>query len=260
MTETPAEVATQNSHVAVLAPKPPPAPRAKGIDISSWQHPGGKPIDWHAVKADGVDFVMIKASQGTNYVNPYFAEDCHAAHLAGLIVGGYHFYEQGENVVEQADTFVNACIGHTLELGPWIDWEPNAMPDYQVQGDYDALRLKITETRGPTGLYCDLYWIAIFRRLNLVIPKLWLGEWTAITDTQGVSIIQRPVGPVKGIVGPVDIDELLSVRGVSLPRATIPAPSPTVAAVPAEVSTPVEEQREPDSEKVAEAADPHLES
>ena len=253
-------VTDQASHVTIIQPKAAPIPRAKGVDVSSWQHPGGKPIDWHAVKEDGYDFVMIKASQGTTYVNPYLGEDIPAARGAGLIVGAYHFYEQGEPVAEQGANFIAACLGHVLELGAWIDWEPSAMPDYQVQGDYDGLRSAMMEGRRPIGVYYDLYWHGVFNRLNLIRNRIWLGEWSAIVDTQGINIIQRPTALVAGIDGQVDIDELLSIRGVSLPKVATPPALASVAEHSVEVTTPVEEQREPDSEKVAEAADPLHES
>lgn len=58
--------------VAGLAPAPleaatSPGPIA-GIDVSMWQGS----IDWETVKESGVEFVIIKATEGTNYVDPFF--------------------------------------------------------------------------------------------------------------------------------------------------------------------------------------------
>jgi GH25 family lysozyme M1 (1,4-beta-N-acetylmuramidase) len=39
-----------------------PGNRIHGADISRWQHPGGKPIDFTKMRAAGLDFVIIKAS------------------------------------------------------------------------------------------------------------------------------------------------------------------------------------------------------
>ena len=51
-----------------------------GPDVSSYQHPHptsahphGQPINWVAVKNAGKDFAIVKATEGTGYVNPYFA-------------------------------------------------------------------------------------------------------------------------------------------------------------------------------------------
>ena len=68
-----------------------------GVDVSRWDHsktsayPAGTPIDWVKVKAAGRSFAIIKASERTNYRNPYFANDYAQAKAAGLVVGAYHF-------------------------------------------------------------------------------------------------------------------------------------------------------------------------
>ena len=62
-----------------------------GIDVSNWQHPSGQPIEWTQVKAAGYDFVIVKLTQGINYINPFARNDIEGARAAGLIVGGYCF-------------------------------------------------------------------------------------------------------------------------------------------------------------------------
>ena len=68
-----------------------------GVDVSRWDHsetsayPAGTPIDWVKVKSAGRSFAIIKASERTNYRNPYFANDYAQAKAAGLVVGAYHF-------------------------------------------------------------------------------------------------------------------------------------------------------------------------
>jgi lysozyme len=60
----------------------------KGIDVS-W-HNGN--IDWAKVKADGVNFVFIKATQGTGYSQvDYFSNNAPKAAGFGLNVGAYHY-------------------------------------------------------------------------------------------------------------------------------------------------------------------------
>lgn len=54
------------------------------------------PINWAAVKASGVDAVMIKATEGSTYTNPYFAGDRASARAAGLHVAAYHFARFGD--------------------------------------------------------------------------------------------------------------------------------------------------------------------
>ena len=65
----------------------------KGVDVSSWQHPGQAEIDWHAVADDGYTFALVKATQGTNYVNNWLSRDLDDARSAGLLLGAYHYLE-----------------------------------------------------------------------------------------------------------------------------------------------------------------------
>ena len=55
-----------------------------GIDVASHQHPDNAPIDWAAVAAAGWAFVIVKATEGVGYVNPFFAQDVAGARAAGL--------------------------------------------------------------------------------------------------------------------------------------------------------------------------------
>lgn len=63
----------------------------RGIDIASHQSEGGMRIDWQAVKNAGNEFVVIKATGGAIYKNPYYAEQLAGARAAGLIIGHYHY-------------------------------------------------------------------------------------------------------------------------------------------------------------------------
>jgi len=74
---------------ALAAPSSGSGP-VRGLDISAYQHVG-KPIDWQEIARQGVQFVSVKASEGTYYRNPYYGPDTRAAKAAGLIVLPYVF-------------------------------------------------------------------------------------------------------------------------------------------------------------------------
>ncbi|MEU6147306.1 lysozyme [Streptomyces sp. NPDC047081] len=59
----------------------------KGHDVSSHQ----KNVDWSKAKAKGAKFVYIKATESTNYKNPYFGQQYNGARNAGIVRGAYHF-------------------------------------------------------------------------------------------------------------------------------------------------------------------------
>ncbi len=213
----------------------------RGIDVSSWQHVGGKPIDWHAAAESGVGFALVKATQGTAYVSPWLDRDLSDAFAAGLLVGAYHYFEAGVDPVAQAQAFIGALIGHRLELGAWLDWEPAPMPGWQAAAAVKAFTDAAEEARPGLGLYCDETWYAELRTANTEVRRLWLAAPSLAAPPQGALLWQRGTTTVPGIVGAVDVDELVSARGLNIPTSPPPRPSAATAVpvrLPAEAVDP----------------------
>jgi len=82
----------------------------RGVDISSYQH-AGAPIDWARLAAQGIRFVAIKASEGTYYLNPYYAADARAARAAGLLVMSYAFANPSRAGGAVTASYVAAAVG-----------------------------------------------------------------------------------------------------------------------------------------------------
>ena len=59
-----------------------------GIDVSHYQHT----ITWSSVASDGIDFAILKATEGQTYVDPTFAYNDSQAQLSGIPVGAYHVW------------------------------------------------------------------------------------------------------------------------------------------------------------------------
>jgi GH25 family lysozyme M1 (1,4-beta-N-acetylmuramidase) len=69
-----------------------PIPGARqGVDVASFQHPGGAAISWTKVAAAGIQFAAVKATEGAYYRNPYALRDLTNAKAAGLSVVAYAF-------------------------------------------------------------------------------------------------------------------------------------------------------------------------
>lgn len=88
-----------------------------GVDVSSYQDG----IDLQAVPCD---FAIIKATEGTNYVNP----SCNAQwdSAGGKLKGLYHF-ASGTDAIAEADFFVGSIanyVGHAILV---LDWEAYAI-------------------------------------------------------------------------------------------------------------------------------------
>jgi GH25 family lysozyme M1 (1,4-beta-N-acetylmuramidase) len=108
-----------------LVPTAEAASELRGIDVSKYQHDSGKPINWTAVKRSGVRFAFIKATGGSNRVDPWFEREWAAAGRAGIIRGAYHYADPSHSAVEQANRIVSV-VGSTREandLGIVLDLE-----------------------------------------------------------------------------------------------------------------------------------------
>jgi GH25 family lysozyme M1 (1,4-beta-N-acetylmuramidase) len=79
------------------------AAQTPGLDVSSWQ---GN-VNWSTVAANGARFAYSKATESTNYTNPYFSQQYTGAYNAGLVHGAYHFATPNTSSgAAQADYFV----------------------------------------------------------------------------------------------------------------------------------------------------------
>ena len=105
-----------------------------GLDISSHDH-GRYDVHWPTEVAAGSQFVYIKATEATTYVNPHFKSDYAAAKAAHRYVGAYVYARPDKgDPVGQADFFLkHAQFSHDPRtLVPFVDLE---WPYEGVQAD-----------------------------------------------------------------------------------------------------------------------------
>ena len=92
----------------------------RGIDISA--HNGE--VDFRRLAEEGeVDFVYIKATEGTDFVDRNFIRNATALARHGIPAGAYHFFRFDTDGEMQAWNFINAIRGRDLRLRPAIDVE-----------------------------------------------------------------------------------------------------------------------------------------
>lgn len=95
----------------------------KGIDISHWQ----QGINLTSVTCD---FVIIKATQGSKYVDPCFQKFCAQAMSLGKKIGLYHYYGSGEPEA-QAEHFLQTVRSYIGKAVLVLDWEVDQNPDFK---------------------------------------------------------------------------------------------------------------------------------
>jgi GH25 family lysozyme M1 (1,4-beta-N-acetylmuramidase) len=77
-------------------------PSVPGLDASQYQ---GK-VSWPLVWAAGYRFAFLRVNDGTNDVDPTFADNWAGAKAAGLLRGAYQYFRPGEDVKEQASIII----------------------------------------------------------------------------------------------------------------------------------------------------------
>ena len=182
----------------------------KGIDVSKWQ----KTIDWAAVKGDGIEFAMIRATYGSSSVDPMFETNYQGAKANGIAVGIYHY--SYATTVEAATTEVKFLIsklaGKQMEYPVCVDVEDSSQSKLDKKTLTDIIIVYLSELQNA-GYYPMIYsnrnWFnGKFDDTRLAVFDHWLAQWgTTITYGGPVSMWQySATGSVKGIAGKVDLD------------------------------------------------------
>lgn len=90
-----------------------------GIDVSKYQGD----IDWNRVRASGIDFAFIKATEGGDHADDMFRQNWDAARAAGVPRGAYHYYYFCRPASEQISWFINNVPRDPAALPPVVDLE-----------------------------------------------------------------------------------------------------------------------------------------
>lgn len=93
----------------------------KGIDISQWQ----ENINFTKVKNSGIEIVYLKATQGNDYIDPYFVRNYENAESVGLKIGVYHFLtaRNVEEAIDEADFFCSVISNKKINCKLAMDFE-----------------------------------------------------------------------------------------------------------------------------------------
>ncbi|MGW0607564.1 lysozyme [Streptomyces sp. NPDC002640] len=145
----------------------PPSGRAaavtqtEGVDVSS--HQGN--VNWSGLWTSGVRWAYAKATEGTYYKNPYFAQQYNGSYNVGMIRGAYHFATPDTTTgAAQAHYFVDngggwSRDGRTLPGVLDIEWNPYGASCYgKTQSQMVAwIRDFLTTYKARTGRDAVIY-------------------------------------------------------------------------------------------------------
>lgn len=147
-----------------------------GIDISSYQ----AELNAGIVPSD---FVIIKATEGTNYINPTWEEQAGQALQAGKLLGLYHFASTG-NPITEADFFISVVKNYIGKAVLVLDFEAGAI---NAWGNVGA-RQFLNRVKEKTGINPMIYMSSdVTRQFNWSIISstnpLWVAQYASMNPT-----------------------------------------------------------------------------
>nr|WP_243150685.1 GH25 family lysozyme [Clostridium sporogenes] len=123
-------------------------------------------INFGAVKSGGISVVIIKATEGVQYVDPLLGQHYNSAKAAGLNIGFYHFMSEKTDPTQQAIDFWNSIKDKQFNVIPVLDIETNNQGRSQSQISDRCIQF-LTKFKALSGLNCMIYTGGFFGRDNL---------------------------------------------------------------------------------------------
>lgn len=181
----------------------------QGINVS--HHQGS--IQWPAVRAEGVDFAYIKASEGGDVRDAQFATNWNGARDAGITRGAYHFFTLCRLASDQAANFIAIVPREKDALPPVVDLEfggnCKARPDPAVLlGELTTFITMVeAHSEAPVMLYVTQEFDEFYQISQNIDRPLWLRRILFPPDYGARPWVMWQVNPrrrINGIEGPVD--------------------------------------------------------
>lgn len=136
-----------------------------GIDVASYQSTN--------YSTSGLNFVMVKATEGTNYLNASHAAQVVTGRTHGLLVGHYHFIRPGSSAAAQAQYFLAHAAPRADDVLA-LDWEDRGVPS-----DVKDAFIKYVQAQCPNNrvvLYCNRdFWLNLDRS-SFCGDGLWIAD------------------------------------------------------------------------------------
>ncbi len=151
-----------------------------GMDVSGYE----TSIDFPTAKAAGIEFAFIRASDGSDYIDPSFDGYWAAAREAGVMRGAYQSFRPEQDPIAQADLLLAKIAGDPAgpgDLPPVIDVEvTDGLTPEQVATSVQAWVAHVGAAIGRSPIiYAGFYsWASDTGGLDLSGSPLWHAEYS----------------------------------------------------------------------------------
>lgn len=152
----------------------------KFVDVSN----NNGHVDFGAIKRAGAVGVYLKVTEGTNFVDPYYASNYTRAKAAGLKVGGYHFAHPKNSATAEVAFFLKHLRLAKGDLKPVLDLETtDGIIGSHVHAFGSAFLDELKKKIGERGvLYSGSYFLSANGLLHR--PELkWIASYGAKPKT-----------------------------------------------------------------------------
>lgn len=138
-------------------PKEAPLPILNGVDVSNWQGH----IDWPQVAQSGRAFAFIKATEDSDFVDPWFPANWQRCKEVGMARGAYCFARPSKSSPADSVTLFEATIKSAGGL---------------AEGDLIALDIEDEKFAGSLHVWVA-EWLDLAERTFGVRPVIYTGHW-----------------------------------------------------------------------------------
>lgn len=174
----------------------------EGIDVSN--HQGN--IIWKDIDQNLVNFVFIKATEGTTFTDKSFAKNWEESREAGFLRGAYHYFNIESDGKKQAEHFISVVPKEGNTLPPVIDIEEVGTEQAKLIVELRQYAREIEKHYGIKPIfYVNKQTYELYIRDNFKDYLIWYAIYNADPPIDDWTFWQfSNSGSVNGIEGPVD--------------------------------------------------------
>lgn len=206
-------IRSAEDEVSVISDVYDPNATKKGIDVS--EH--NRNIDWEKVKAEGIDYAIIRCGYGDDYYNQddkQWLRNVSECERLGIPYGVYIYsYAQNTDMAtSEAQHVLRLISGHKLSYPVYFDMEDNSTLGSDFATIAQTFCSTVQNAGYAVGVYANLnWWNKYLTDIKFEQWHRWVAQYNIQCDYPGTYAMWQYSSKelVDGIDGPVDMNYLI---------------------------------------------------